>query len=223
MGLFKKRSTDPSEIDTLKSEIASMGARLDAADAAKHEIGSQVEQLAQRIDTPPPEPPQAPEPEVKANDVDMLRARIQRLTDRLDEADATPAGESGHVDELRGRIDELTTRLDTPIATPPPPPPPSSTTDLGNADVDDLINRIDKLALRLDDVDARITSISTELANQISEMSGELDGLGVNDAPADEVVGDLRDAQTRLANEQARYQIAFRQDLADLAARLKRS
>ena len=34
---------------------------------------------------------------------------------------------------------------------------------------------------------------------------------------------EMRDAQVKLANEQARYQIAFRQDIADLAERLKRA
>jgi len=61
------------------------------------------------------------------------------------------------------------------------------------------------------------------LANQITEMSGELESLGANEPATDEIVDELRDAQTRLAGEQARYQIAFRQDLAQLADRLKRS
>jgi hypothetical protein len=34
-------------------------------------------------------------------------------------------------------------------------------------------------------------------------------------------VDHLRDAQTKLANEQVRYQIALREDLAELARRLK--
>jgi hypothetical protein len=80
-----------------------------------------------------------------------------------------------------------------------------------------------RIGERIDEVDGRITSISTELANQITELSGELDGLGGKEAPTDEIVDELRDAQLRLAGEQARYQIAFRQDLADLADRLKRA
>jgi hypothetical protein len=39
---------------------------------------------------------------------------------------------------------------------------------------------------------------------------------------ADEVADALRDSQERLASEQARYQIAFREDLARLAEQLKR-
>jgi hypothetical protein len=37
------------------------------------------------------------------------------------------------------------------------------------------------------------------------------------------VIDELRDGQVRLANEQARYQIAFREDLARLAEQLRRS
>ena len=80
-----------------------------------------------------------------------------------------------------------------------------------------------QISERLDEVDQRISSISTELANQITELSGDIEAMGGNETPSDEIVDGLRDAQTRLAGEQARYQIAFRQDLADLAERLRRS
>jgi hypothetical protein len=105
---------------------------------------------------------------------------------------------------------------------PPVPPPPSSPTN-DPAELTKVHERLDELAVRLEGVDARITAISTELANQIDELSSEMAGVG-DTAPTvtDEIVGELRDAQTRLANEQARYQIAFRQDLAELADRLKR-
>lgn len=87
---------------------------------------------------------------------------------------------------------------------------------------------------RVDVVDGRLTQVATELANQLTELSGEIDaaattGGGQPPGIVDQSVGldpelveELIDAQERLANEQARYQIAFRQDLADLADRLKR-
>lgn len=163
MGLFKKRA-DPAELAQLKSELAAMSARLDHADAAKEQLGEQVQGIVSRLDTPiaaPPEtPPPLPEPAIDPAELDVLRARIQRLGDRMDE------------------------------------------------------------------IDQRVTSIATELANQISEISSDIETLGGEQPPAgvsDELVGELRDAQTRLANEQARYQIAFRQDLAELAERLKRA
>ena len=78
------------------------------------------------------------------------------------------------------------------------------------------------LAERLTEFDARITAVSTELANQISELGTELSTLGRPTADGEQTSLDgLREAQTRLAAEQARYQIAFRQDLAELADRLR--
>jgi predicted nucleic acid-binding Zn-ribbon protein len=82
--------------------------------------------------------------------------------------------------------------------------------------------RVQRLSDRLDQIDERITSISTELANQLTELSGDVEALAGNHPPSDGVVTEIRDAQERLANEQARYQIAFRQDLAELAERLRR-
>lgn len=166
MGLFKKRSTDPTEIERLRSEIASMATRIDAAD--------------------------------------------QRL-------EATGSGQA----ELGERISALVTRLDTPLAPPPDEPPPAP---VDPAEIAAISGRLDEIMSRIEGVDARVTAISTELARQIDELSGELDAAGgAPTPPTDEVVEELRDAQTRLANEQARYQIAFRQELADLADRLRRS
>src|SRR5262245_50438713 len=68
----------------------------------------------------------------------------------------------------------------------------------------------------------RIASVSNELVNQISELSSEIDALSSRPLPApmvvpqqtvsDELLTALKDGQVKLANEQARYEIAFRQD-----------
>jgi chromosome segregation ATPase len=85
--------------------------------------------------------------------------------------------------------------------------------------------RLEELAAKLAELDTRVTSVSTELANQIAELGHDLDALDRRD-PADQpdgtVIDELRDGQVRLANEQARYQIAFREDLARLAEQLRR-
>jgi DNA repair exonuclease SbcCD ATPase subunit len=86
--------------------------------------------------------------------------------------------------------------------------------------------RLDELASKLAELDARVTSVSTELANQIAELGNDLDALDnrpSDAAPDGAVIDDLHDGQVRLANEQARYQIAFREDLARLAEQLRRS
>ena len=67
--------------------------------------------------------------------------------------------------------------------------------------------------------------MSTELANQLSELGNDIEALNNRPpgAPLDEgTLDELRDTQTRLASEQARYQIAFREDLARLAEQLRR-
>lgn len=90
---------------------------------------------------------------------------------------------------------------------------------------DDVVTRLDAITERLDAIEHRITAVSTELANQVSELGGEIEALQQRPPgePVDEeVLDELRDAQTRLASEQARYQIAFRTDLARLAEQLRR-
>lgn len=220
MGLFKKRA-DTAEMERLRTEIESMSARLAAADAAKQQLDQQVQGIVHRLDTPlgppPTEPPPKPPPSVDPAEVEQLRSDLLRLSTRVDER---PSFEATTVDpaelaQLRGEVGRLSERLDER-------PEPSS----GGVDATEFAEvrqMVERLTGRLDEVDARITSISTELANQISEISNDIEAVGGTEPPTDEVVDELREAQTRLANEQARYQIAFRHDLADLAERLKRS
>lgn len=147
-----------------------------------------------------------------------LQARIAAMAERLEFADADKRNLHGKVDSIATRLDASDEAAEAAAAERDAFAPPD-----GPPDFETLHDRIDDMAQRLDAVDQRITSISTELANQISELSGDLESLGDDEPPTDEIVDELRDAQSRLANEQARYQIAFRQDLADLADRLKRS
>lgn len=223
MGLFKKRATDPDQMQRLHAEIAAMGARLSASDQSKDELRQTVDGLVTRISRPisppPTEPPPPPAPVFDPAELNLLNAKIERLGSRLDEsADAanTPAVDPERVEQMSRAMAELAARVDGV----------ESAGDTGSADsarIDELRSMLDRIDARFDEVDRRITSISTELANQITEMSGELEAMGDSEPATDEIVDELRDAQTRLASEQARYQIAFRQDLAQLADRLKRA
>jgi chromosome segregation ATPase len=94
----------------------------------------------------------------------------------------------------------------------------------------DLSQRIDGGALdtalhraALTRLEQRVGGLGAELANQIHELSGDINQLQArpNGASEDDVE-QLRSGQDRLANEQARYQIAFREDLAALADKLSR-
>src|SRR6188508_1875588 len=147
-------------------------------------------------------------------ELEAIKADIAAMAARLDRSDADK-------DELGSRVHSLTTKLETPATpatpTPPPPPPEPPKPAITEADLDILRARLQRLSDRLDAVDARITSISTELANQITELSGDVESIAKEHPPTDDIVMEMRDAQVKLANEQARYQIAFREDLADLA------
>ena len=76
-------------------------------------------------------------------------------------------------------------------------------------------------------IDQRLSNVSTELANQISELGRDIDSLADQPAAAasgitDETIEALRTSQVKLAGEQARYEIAFREDLATLAEQIRR-
>ena len=88
---------------------------------------------------------------------------------------------------------------------------------------------------QLSGIQERLQSVSTELANQLSELGRDIDHLteqqamlreaapeGDTHRATDEVIETLRAGQVRLANEQARYEIAFRADLAELAEKVRR-
>jgi chromosome segregation ATPase len=163
MGLFKRRSDEPGELERLRTGLGELRERLDESDAAKSELGAKIRSLTDRLETPitapPHEPPAPPAPVVSPAELEAVRAQIARLT------------------------------------------------------------------VRLEALDRRITTISTELANQLGELSDDIDTLGKRtegEAIDEATIVELRGAQTRLASEQARYQIAFRQDLAEIAERWRR-
>jgi small-conductance mechanosensitive channel len=131
-------------------------------------------------------------------------------------------------------------------AVPPPPPPATSaaTSDDLGARVAELREQLDELARRTSSIDDRVTSVSLELTNQLTELGSDIDELARRDANAaggdaatdidtaaleariaerlDVAIDDVLDSTERLAAEQARYQIQFRADLAELAERLRR-
>ena len=229
MGLFRRRDTD--------SELAAMRAFLDELRA----------ELTERTD----------------NEVQSLRTELEATRADLDERTGSAESSvssvraqltmtSSELDELDARLRAIDDRLSTPMTTPPPPPPTAPpaapAVPVGTApaidsdDVRTLETHLARLDERLAAVDRRVTVVSTELANQLAEISSDIEALdqvaqaaqeareatdtdtGSDTVPAvdPELLEELRDSQLRLANEQARYQIAFRDDLARLAQQLKR-
>jgi stress response protein SCP2 len=83
---------------------------------------------------------------------------------------------------------------------------------------------IQVLTNRLGGVDDRVTQMTTAITNQIHELDADIEKLAATaDAASAETVNELRANQVRIANEQARYAIALRQDLAELAELLRRN
>ena len=78
---------------------------------------------------------------------------------------------------------------------------------------------INTLEQRLSVFDQRVSALSSEMSNQLHELGNEIQALldKQEDPASRAALEQLRINQTSIANEQARYEIAFRQDLATLA------
>ncbi len=163
---------------------------------------------------------------------------LDDLADRLDDLGSSIAGQQKQIADVAlvatdaaersgvadSAVAELAERID---ATP-----------TRDSDGDgDRHRQLGQLAEKVTALDSRIHQISIELTNQLGELSADVDSAaGQRPDPAaiiDELqqmmdtriasqIDDLTGGQERLANEQARYAIQFRQDLAELAERLRR-
>jgi chromosome segregation ATPase len=201
MGVFsKKAKVDPAEVTALRDELQTVRARLDAAELAKEMMEAHVRMLNDTTNVLTSRSDRVDGLTARMSELDELRRQVSRI----DGVNAKVAA----LDALNGRIAELA--------------------DLVTASANDARSAKDQAA----SLNERISNVSTELANQLGELSRELDALGSRPAAApvlgtdqvatEEMIEELHEAQVRLAAEQARYEIAFRQDLANLADQLKR-
>ncbi len=79
-----------------------------------------------------------------------------------------------------------------------------------------------ELAQRLSMIETKVSGMGAELSRQLHELGNDIESLShrPEDALTAESLVALKNSQVRLANEQARYEIAFRQDLAALSEKL---
>jgi len=201
MGLFSKTPrVQPAELAALRHELAELRIRLDATELSKANLELQLHQLelstsafAARAHT--------------IDDVSTRMAELDVLKREIAELDVV---NSKSLDGVAGQMADLADRM--------------------TATAEDAKQAKDQAAA----LHQRIADVSNELTNQLGELSGEIDGLAQSkSSPAEpvvaeqpistEVIEQLHVAQVRLANEQARYEIAFRQDLATLAELVKRA
>lgn len=197
-------------------ELDKMRGRLDEIDYLNQRLG-QVEHLGQRME-------QLDSVDQRLGFVDGLSAQLQQLNARV----SAQAELGGQIASLRDRVSQLS---DQPaVAESDGPAPEELQSQIGQLAERMSVNDNEARAVRehMALLDQRLTNVSTELANQIGELGRDIDGLGqrvpeiVDGVVSDEVVDALRGGQVKLANEQARYEIAFRQDLAALAEQLRR-
>jgi len=153
--------------------------------------------------------------------IEVRSAEIAELPGRLAELDARLGAipdRGGEIAQLQQRIGELaasvpdTAGLQHQLA--------SLSQRMGDTEEDARTALRQALA-----IDERIQNVSTQLANQLSELSRDMDSLAERQPAGgsvdDEALQSLRSGQVKLAAEQARYEISFREDLAALAEQVR--
>lgn len=231
MGLFRKKKEDNTQLDSLRTELESMRDRLDGADRVnadletrlttldqsnanfehrfeKIESASEVETKPLLVSTPTPPPPPPPADEGGAGVID--EGKLDEIASQLEELSTTVAA---HYTELSSGREQMDA-------------------------VDGLNERFGEIAEQVSTVDLRVTNVSFELANQLTELSRDIEAISEQrgasteqpsanpsaaiDERIDSALDNVRETTQKLAAEQARYEIQFREDLADLADRLRR-
>ena len=111
------------------------------------------------------------------------------------------------IDALRAEFAQLRTDLDA-----------------AQRQIESMASTNEKVIDEIRSLDDRLSHMGREFANQIHEMATGIDKLEKHaDSVSAETISELQGVQARLATEQVRYEIAFRQDLAEIADQLRRS
>jgi DNA repair exonuclease SbcCD ATPase subunit len=235
MGLFRKRNEDSTQLDSLRTELDSMRERLDGADRTnavletrltaidqsnetfeqrleKAETVSQAEPTPLLVSTPAPPPPP---PAGNIGAAAINEGDLNEIAGQLEELSVTVAAHYTELSAGRAQMDA----------------------------VDGLNERFGEIAEQISTIDVRVTNVSFELANQLTELSRDIEAVSeqrsasteqppitpvaaIEDQIEDQIdsaLDEVRESAERLAAEQARYEIQFREDLADLAERMRRS
>jgi len=161
-----------------------------------------------------------------ASNGDAATAEQAALHARLEELAAALARQQEHIADVALVATDAAERTDTALDEVRTAAHADATADRDtNAE---LRAQLGQLAEKVGAVDSRVNQVSLELTNQLTELSGDLDRASARADALDMVeqlttqLHDVTGGQQRLANEQARYAIQFREDLAELADRLRR-
>ena len=199
-GRLGQVSDSANELDQLRERIDQISASLPDAGRAEW-VDQQIEALSSQLNVHANLPDQLAALNTRVSEVHGRGVDVDRIFERLDQLSTNMPS----TDALHDEINRLAQRI-------------------ASSEGDARLARDQAAAL-----EERLGSISTELANQLGELSLELDHLatqepvgahvaGVTD---DEAVAALKASQVKLATEQARYEITFREDLAALAEQVR--
>jgi chromosome segregation ATPase len=248
MGLFTRKIQTKQELDAMRSELHTMRQRLDEADAVKAGLAAKLGHLDsenQRL-TSQVGSVESEVGSVRSHVADVassIKSAQSVATDLPAPAGATLAELIAQLGELRSAHAAQQLQIaDIAVVTTDTA---ERTIEVEGAlgDSVELRKQLAQLAERVSNLDARLNQVGVELTNQLTELSGDIDAAATSTStstPAgtaaivDEIerlmaervdphLVDITDGQLRLANEQARYAIQFREDLAALADRLRRS
>lgn len=214
-----------AEHQQLTSQVGSVESKVGDVEAVRADV-VRLNSLAARVDdlsdsisiqraTLPP-PTAAPDHDVLAvlqQQVDQLAELIARQREHIADIAVVATDSVERTDsalaEMRSAIDADATGQRTVVDT-------------------ETRSQLGLLAEKVGAIDSRVNQVSLELTNQLTELSSDIDQAGSTSdvsAAIDDLVERLDEVtggQERLANEQARYAIQFRNDLAELAERLRR-
>ncbi|WP_394935573.1 hypothetical protein [uncultured Ilumatobacter sp.] len=216
----------------VRDDVAAVNQQLESANT----LGAEVQALTERLNSTPVLPPlraALPPPDGR---VEELLRQVAALSDTVTAQGKTPVVDPAEISALAQRLDamsaDLTARKEQVDDAGAKAGSTPNKTAVAPEDVEVMRTEITEMAESMAALDRRITNVSMELANQLTELSNDLEVLLLSaDNKADDgdeaaVVGlaieAVQQSTERLAIEQARYQIQFRQDLAELAERLRR-
>lgn len=161
--------------------------------------------------------PRAEDVEGLRHQLEALAATLQRQQAQIADVAVVATDAAERSEQTDAKVSQLATS-DHGASTDATPSPTG----------DDGARQLGQLAERVAGLDARINQVSLEITNQLTELSSDLDRVG-DHADTESLIDrinsqldDITGGQERLANEQARYAIQFRQDLAELADRLRK-
>jgi|GEM_PF-1074414 len=243
-------------VDDRVSQVGQQVGEVGHRFGAVTELSDQVRALADRLEVESKKVPPLPRPDLRIN---ALLARIDQLAGSVTDHNGRIDQLAGSITDHNGRINaaqaalsdadvarveseqaratelaELADQLRAAAATTAIPNDANTTS---AADVQAVQDQVSEMAEKMSALDNRMNKVSLELANQLTELSNDLDVLldqadtdkepSADDAVAanelvTEAIGSVQRSTEKLAAEQARYEIQFRADLAELAELFRR-